>query len=157
MLVQRLSQKCKDLPQNYSKIGPNYYSGFEPSHAFSLRFSVCTRPQLSDRMHTLSLSVAKQTHRESADRLKSQMNVMGATTNVHNAHATGGFWCGFTLRDFVDSIHSRRITTFRLKNRRTFTLFTKCCSTCGVCGTKAPLCYLATALYRTRAEAQCSH
>jgi hypothetical protein len=38
--------------------------------------------------------------------------------------ATGHFLRGFTLKEPVDSKYSRRFPTFRLKNRRTFTLFT---------------------------------
>jgi hypothetical protein len=47
-----------------------------------------------------------------------------APTNVQCARATGRFWRGFILKEPVDSKHSCRIPMFRLKNRRTFTLFT---------------------------------
>src|SRR6266567_7032692 len=41
------------------------------------------------------------------------------------------FWSGFLRQPKHDSQHSRRIPTFRLKNRRTFAPFTTCGGTGG--------------------------
>ncbi len=51
--------------------------------------------------------------------------------NLQHARETGRFWRGFTLRESVDSKHSRRIPIIDLKNRRTFTLFTTFPDPCG--------------------------
>ncbi len=77
------------------------------SHAFSVRFSICARPQWS--AHTQMLShVCRQT--DTHDRLmgsKAGSTSRGATTNLQRVRATGRFWSGFTLREPVDSKHSR--------------------------------------------------
>ena len=77
--------------------------------------------------HTnVALSLSPNRHiREQLRDSKAEATSLGAATNLQRVRATVRISRGFTLREPVDSQHSRRIPITELKNRRTFTLFTR--------------------------------
>ncbi len=108
-----------------------FVSRIEPSHALSVRFCVSARAQVSDQTNVASSLSPNRRPRDQLRDSKAGATSLGAAANFQRVYATDRIPRGFTLREPVDSQHSRRIPIIELKNRRTFTLFTTnvwCCS-----------------------------